>query len=40
MPGFLVNKVGRSVEKFLVGRIAPNLEEIARGVGRYLSDRG
>lgn len=40
VPGFLVNKVGSSVEKFLVGKIAPNLEEIARGVGSYLKDRG
>ncbi|RLB49357.1 MAG: hypothetical protein DRI90_24605 [Deltaproteobacteria bacterium] len=40
VPGFLVNKVGRTVEKFLVGKIAPNLEEIAHGVGRYLADQG
>jgi hypothetical protein len=40
VPGFLVNKVGKGVEEFLGGKIAPNLLETAKGITRYLQERG
>jgi len=36
VPRLLRARVGRAVEKFLVGLIGPNLEKVARGVGRYI----
>ena len=40
VPGFLAGKVGRTVEDFLGGKIQPNLVETAKGLTKYLEQRG
>ncbi len=37
VPGFLAKRAAPAVAEFLVGRIRPNLIEVAEGVRRYLS---
>jgi hypothetical protein len=39
LPGFVANKVGKTAEEFLGGKIAPNLLETAKGLTRYLQER-
>jgi hypothetical protein len=36
VPRLLAKSIGGAIEKFLVHKIAPNLVEVAGGVGRYL----
>jgi hypothetical protein len=40
VPGFLAGKIGRTLEDFLGGKIQPNLIETARGLTKYLEERG
>ncbi|HEY1697687.1 MAG TPA: hypothetical protein VGG39_36255 [Polyangiaceae bacterium] len=40
VPGFLAGKVGRTVEDFLGSKIQPNLVETAKGLTKYLEQRG
>jgi hypothetical protein len=40
VPGFLAGKIGRTVEDFLGGKIQPNLVETAKGLTKYLEQRG
>jgi hypothetical protein len=40
VPGFLAGKVGRTVEEFLLNKIQPNLIETAKGLDRFLTERG
>jgi hypothetical protein len=40
VPGFLAGKVGKTVEEFLGNKIQPNLLETAKGLARYLEQRG
>jgi hypothetical protein len=39
VPGFLARRLAPEVERFVVGLIAPNLGELAVGLGRYLDAR-
>jgi hypothetical protein len=38
VPGFLAGKLARAAEDFLGGKIAPNLQETAKGITRYLKE--
>lgn len=40
VPGFLASTIGRAAEDFLVSKIQANLAETAKGVTRYLEERG
>jgi hypothetical protein len=40
VPSFLAGKVGRAVEEFLVAKIQSNLVETAKGLSKYLEERG
>ncbi|HEY6460444.1 MAG TPA: hypothetical protein VIY73_09840 [Polyangiaceae bacterium] len=40
VPGFLAGKVGRTIEDFLGNKIQPNLVETAKGLTKYLEQRG
>lgn len=39
VPGFLANKVGKTVEEFLGNKIQPNLVETAKGLEKYLQSK-
>ena len=39
VPGFLANKVGRTIEEFLGSKINLNLTETAKGLTRYLEEQ-
>lgn len=40
VPGLLAGKIGPAVEGFVVKLITPNLQEVNRGLARYLKDHG
>lgn len=40
VPKLVAGKVGKLLESFLVKQVADNLQEVARGVSRYLSQQG
>lgn len=40
VPRLVAGKVGKLIESFLVKQVQDNLQEVARGVGRYLKEQG
>lgn len=40
VPRLVAGKVGKLIESFLVKQVQDNLQEVARGVGRYLREKG
>ena len=39
VPRLVAGKDGRLIESFLIKQVQDNLQEVARGVGRYLSEQ-
>lgn len=39
VPRMVAGKVGKLIESFLIKQVQDNLQEVARGVGRYLSEQ-
>ena len=40
VPRLVAGKVGKLIEGFLIKQVQDNLQEVARGVGRYLKEKG
>ena len=40
VPRLVAGKVGKLIESFLIKQVQDNLQEVARGVGRYLAEKG
>jgi len=40
VPRLVAGKIGKLIESFLIKQVQDNLQEVARGVGRYLREQG